>query len=124
MERRSFVRSAFVASAGATAALNGSALLAQERQEATTVKATVLRVTLDEELDKQYRGGGAGPCPVFHVGQEFLIRSPYLCPEGFCAWAWADIRAFIQTTYFGDDGPSIACCTDGIRPVFFKLEKG
>ena len=42
-----------------------------------------------------------GCIPLFQEGQEFILNSPYLCPEGFYTWA----------------------CTDGVRPVFFKVER-
>jgi uncharacterized repeat protein (TIGR04076 family) len=124
MERRCFVQKALVTSAGAVAGLAmAPALNAQGRQEPARLRATVLRVTLDEELDRELRGGSGGPCPVFQDGQQFVIDSPYLCPEGFCHWAWADIRTFIQAAYFGSDTPQVACCTDGVRPVFFRIER-
>lgn len=100
-----------------------AALDAQEQTDPTRIEITVLRVTLDEALDQELREGHGGPCPVFQEGQTFLLESPYLCPEGFCAWAWADIRAFIQTVYFGAGRPQVSCCTDGVRPVFFRIQR-
>jgi uncharacterized repeat protein (TIGR04076 family) len=124
MQRRCFVQKVLATSAGTVAGLAmAPPLRAQGRQEPTRLRATVLRVTLDEELDRELRGGRGGRCPVFQEGQEFVIASPYLCPEGFCHWAWADIRTFIQAAYFGSDTPQVSCCTDGIRPVFFRIER-
>jgi len=89
MDRRCFVQGALVTSASAVAGLAVTPLVkAQEKQEPTRLRATVLRVTLDEKLDRELRGGKGGRCPVFQEGQEFVIDSPYLCPEGFCHWAW------------------------------------
>lgn len=122
MKRRSFLTSMAMTAAGTTA-LAAERLTAEPQQDRTSLKVTVLKVTLDEELDQQYRNGGAGPCPVFREGQEFTIESPFLHPDDFCHWAWADIRSFIQRMYFGREEPVIACCTDGIRPVFFKIER-
>ena len=60
---------------------------------------------------------------LFEEGQEFVVKSPYQPPEGFCQWAWADIRQFILGVYFGWEDAVVACCTDGFRPVIFKLER-
>jgi uncharacterized repeat protein (TIGR04076 family) len=43
-------------------------------------------------------------------------------PEKFCEWAWADIRTYIPMV-LGQGNPIAVCCTDGFRPVFFKLER-
>ncbi|UCC74169.1 MAG: TIGR04076 family protein [Gemmatimonadota bacterium] len=124
MKRRHFLTSVAVTAAGATAAVVAPGRVRAELlQERTRLRVTVLKVTLDEALDEEYRDGGAGPCPVFQEGQEFIIESPFLCPADFCHWAWADIRSFIQESYFGREDPIITCCTDGIRPVFFKIER-
>jgi uncharacterized repeat protein (TIGR04076 family) len=53
-------------------------------------------------------------------------------PAGFdCEWAWDDIHkivfAMVQDGEFSrwmrDPNTFISCCTDGIKPVVFKLEK-
>ena len=51
-------------------------------------------------------------------------------PEGFCAWAWADIRKDILTVVIGGNMPGlrqpgtiITGCTDWFRPVIFKVER-
>jgi len=124
IERRSFISTMAATAAGTTtAAFAAGPVIAAVPQESPRLNVTVLRVTLDEDLDREYRDGGAGPCPVFQEGLEFIIDSPFLHPDGFCHWAWADIRSFIQESYFGREDPIIACCTDGIRPVFFKIER-
>lgn len=51
-------------------------------------------------------------------------------PEGFCPWAWIDIYQSVNAISAGAtfapwnrrDGQTIVCCTDGIRPVVFKVE--
>ena len=48
---------------------------------------------------------------------------PWYPPEGFCDWAWADIRTYIGLVHAGGMEQTVACCTDGFRPVFFKLER-
>jgi len=78
-------------------------------------------------------------CHVFKVGQEFIVdtsqdappsQSWENCPPGFCPWAFADIQRDITHILFGgsypwikDKGVVISCCTDGLRPVIFKIER-
>ena len=68
-------------------------------------------------------------CDKFSVGQEFVVDTPD-CPPNFCNWAFADIQRDLVHILFGgyypwmkDKGVAISCCTDGIRPVIFKLER-
>ena len=52
-------------------------------------------------------------------------------PENFCDWAWHDIYKIVITLvskgnfdiWMKEKGTAISCCTDGIRPVVFKLER-
>ena len=67
-------------------------------------------------------------CPAFTEGQEFIVTSSQ--PEGFCSGAWADIYRHITVLRWGghypwmnEDGKYLACCTDGFRPVVFRLER-
>lgn len=69
-------------------------------------------------------------CPRLNVGDEFVVPENGACPDGFCGWAFADIHVMITHLRLGgifpfyrDEGMGIACCTDGMRPVFFKLER-
>jgi uncharacterized repeat protein (TIGR04076 family) len=96
-------------------------------------KITVIKKTLNEELAKKYCGKKVGPCERFKVGDEFVAGLEK--PEGFCDWAWNDMsRSHIALLTGGsfsnlfkgwmkDDRAMIACCTDGIRPVIFKIER-
>ena len=68
-------------------------------------------------------------CDRFTVGQEFMVDN-HNCPDGFCNWAFADIqRDLVHILYGGyypwmkEKGVAISCCTDGLRPVIFKIEK-
>ena len=69
-------------------------------------------------------------CPYFKIGQEFVTDKTKM-PEGFpCSWAWADIqRDVVHLALNGDfpwikqKGTMVSCCTDGLRPVIFKLER-
>ena len=72
-------------------------------------------------------------CPVFVEGQEFIHTPAHMppMPEGFrCEGAWADIYRHINVLMFGGDfdwmnekGKYLTCCTDGFRPVIFRLER-
>jgi uncharacterized repeat protein (TIGR04076 family) len=69
-------------------------------------------------------------CPRLEVGQEFLFDNLDVCPSDLCAWAFSDIYRDIVHLYLGGDfpwmkekGTAVSCCTDGSRPVFFKLER-
>ena len=62
-------------------------------------------------------------------GQEFFVETFWDPPEGFCTWAWADIRHYVNMAYHGGkshrSNPGnvfITCCSDGCRPVIFKVE--
>ncbi len=64
------------------------------------------------------------------LGREFIVDDSYECPPGFCPWAYADIQRDIVTLLHGgnfpwmkDKGIVLSSCTDGIRPVIFKLER-
>jgi uncharacterized repeat protein (TIGR04076 family) len=99
------------------------------------VKITVLRRGFNKDFVDLYvereRARDLGPCEVFREGQEFVVDPIAGMPEGFCAWAWDDLYkvlvAYSAGGSFGEwyEGGDtvIACCTDGTRPVYFKLEK-
>jgi uncharacterized repeat protein (TIGR04076 family) len=71
-------------------------------------------------------------CPVFAEGQQFIWPSGgNAAPEGFrCSGAWTDIYRHITVIAFGgkhhwmnEDGKYLTCCTDGFRPVIFRIER-
>lgn len=70
-----------------------------------------------------------GICSAFEEGQEFVVELNGQKPEGFCIWAWNDLFKDISILHFGgnfpwaEEGKMITCCTDGIRPVSFLLER-
>lgn len=98
-------------------------------------KITVLKRSLFEDLAQEYveteRKKTYGPCEIFKEGQEFIVDFYKGPPEGFCSWAWDDIYktlvGFEAGGNFGmwyqDKNTIISCCTDGVRPVIFKIEK-
>ncbi|HSG28559.1 MAG TPA: TIGR04076 family protein [Candidatus Krumholzibacterium sp.] len=97
------------------------------------VKITVIKRTIDEELIRDYisdRYGGMQKCDRFSEGDVFYVDHLFDPPEGFCPWAWADIRRDIMLVGTGGGMPVIrqphtliSGCTDWFRPVIFKLEQ-
>ena len=96
---------------------------------ANHVKITVLKRLSNQDLIDEY-GVGVNPyCEAVEDGQEFVGKDLDM-PEGFCAWAWADIQRDVAHLFFDGDFPwvkdkgvMISACTDGFRPVIFKLER-
>lgn len=97
-------------------------------------KITVIKKLLNPELAEEYCGKNVSACPCFEEGQEFIAG--FEKPENFCDWAWNDIYKFVAVLLSGgnfshdlfegwmkDDKTMIACCTDGIRPVVFRIER-
>lgn len=124
MQRRDFMSCAAVGSVctmAPAAVAQGAA--GKKRKTKDSCKITVLKKSIHNDLYRKYRGKEGRLCTVFEEGQEFVVTSPYKPPEGFCQWAWADIRQFILGVYFGREDAVVACCTDGFRPVIFKLER-
>ena len=96
-------------------------------EEKKYCKITVLKRTIHQDLYEELRGKQGNLCEVFTEGQEFRIDGPsFAPPEGFCAWAWADIRPMLHGVQggmrYGGSDAFVACCTDGFRPVLFKIE--
>jgi len=99
------------------------------------VKITVLKRTLLEDVSAAQSGNGPKPlCEVFKDGQVFITGLNK--PDGFCDWAWTDISRIVLSIYTGgnfnvgpfngwmkDSGAAISCCTDGFRPVIFRIER-
>ena len=96
-------------------------------------KITVVRRTINQELIDEYVGDTRedfGRCGAFEDGQEFVIDGFPSKPEVFCDWAWATVHKDVVAMMFGgiypwikQPGTAITCCTDGLRPVIFKVER-
>ena len=97
-------------------------------------KITVLKTLYHPELSKAYRHPELhhGPCDKFTEGDTFIVEHLNERPEGFsCGWAWEDLEKTIVPMMQGakfspwliDENTFITCCTDGIKPVIFKLER-
>ena len=91
------------------------------------VRITVLKKYFHKDFIEKY---AANPerwteCKQFDVGQEFVtsIENPWSMPEGFCGWAWADIQKLVYGMARGGQKVFVTSCTDGYRPVIFKLER-
>ena len=100
----------------------------------TRCTITVVKKTLNPELAREYCSDNVTSCPCFQEGQEFVCGLAK--PEGFCDWAWRDIHPMVAVLLAGgnfsrglfdgwmkDDRTMIGCCTDGIRPVIFRIER-
>ena len=93
------------------------------------VKSTVVKRMSNPDLITQYGQGVAEVCDRFQDGQEFVLDRLNM-PPGFCSWAWADIQRDAAIVFNGGNlswvrqpGVAISCCTDGFRPVVFKVER-
>jgi len=99
----------------------------------TKVKITVIKAFSNDDVF----GGDLPPnwkvavsvCEDHWPGQEYFFDGTG-CPEGICAWAFADIFRDILHLWKGGDflwvgkpGVMYSACTDGKKPVVFKLER-
>ena len=94
------------------------------------IQITVLRRMSNQDLADQFQHEATIPCPLFEDGQVFTLDRWDEPPEGFCEWAWEDIyekmmKVTGEATFIPEPikerGMMIACCTDGFRPVVFKM---
>lgn len=66
-------------------------------------------------------------CSRFEEGQEFMVENCGEMPAGFCSWAWRDIYKDLTVLQYGGEfpwtekGEAITCCSDGARPVSFRI---
>jgi len=94
------------------------------------VKITVVKKVSNPEVFRRYADRGAhSSCETVEVGMEFVSQGMAMPPD-FCSWAWADIQRDVAHLALGGDfpwmkqkGTMITCCTDGLRPVVFRLER-
>ena len=99
--------------------------------ERSNVKITVMKKLGTKELwgDTAPSSSAEDVCPRFHVGDVY-VSERLTMPEGWASsWAWHDIfkevlQLHLGGDFFVDPGNVIySCCTDGMRPVFFKIER-
>ena len=98
-----------------------------------------VKITVLKKLNSELLFGSNPPlekhskaCPVFEIGQEFIVKNDGEMPKEFCHWAWNDLYKVVTALRYGANwepeakergAPTIHCCTDGLRPVIFKLER-
>ncbi len=98
--------------------------------EFSDVKITVIKKLETGDIFEEYATEKAqAACDAVRLGDEFTSKAMGI-PEGFCSWAWADIQRDVVHLALGGEfpwmkkkGTMISCCTDGLRPVLFKLER-
>ena len=98
----------------------------------TKLKITVLKKFNPKDVfGRDYinpRGEIVPTCYVFDEGEEFIIENLER-PEKFCGWGWKTVVKDLELLDSGEDvtwsesGVIYSSCTDGIRPVVFKLER-
>ena len=96
---------------------------------AKKVKITVLKRDLYKEFIEEYASDKSTPaCNALEDGQVFYTDGLNK-PDKFCSWAWADIHRDVVSVFTGGSfawvnkpNTIISCCTDGFRPVTFKIE--
>ena len=95
------------------------------------VKITVVKRDLYSDLAALYakNPGGMERCSLYSDNQEFILERANM-PEGFCSWAWADINRDLigvmggaSFPWINKEGVAVVSCTDGLRPVVFKIER-
>ena len=96
------------------------------------VKITVLRKQLYSDLVRRYLTEPPEECvcDFFEEGDTFLYPGGGEMPAGSCPWAWIDISrsdsalscGATYTPWQKDEGATVVCGTDGIRPVTFLQE--
>ena len=97
------------------------------------VKITVVKKLNGKDMfgdNPPVEGTALPECDAVQLGQEFISDEKGSCPPGMCPWAFADIQRDLTHLRLGGDfpwvkkpGQQLASCTDGFRPVIFKLER-
>ena len=91
--------------------------------EFSDVKITVIKKLETGDIFEEYAAEEAqATCDAVRLGDEFVSKAMGI-PEGFCGWAWADMQKLVYGMARGGVDVFVTCCTDGYRPVVFKLKK-
>ena len=100
----------------------------------TVVKKTfhsdlVNELTIDpDQWENDSIGENANCCHAFNIGHEFISDGTHM-PEGFPDPPWVDIQKYVFILGRGGNmlgvrkGTFVTNCSDGFRPVTFKLER-
>ena len=103
------------------------------------VKITVVKKTFHSDLVDELTtgpddwregtiGSKANCCHSFDIGHEFISDGTHM-PDGFPDPPWVDIQKYFFILGRGgnmlgvENGTYVTNCTDGFRPVTFKLER-
>jgi len=104
--------------------------MARHKVKITVLKRVSPEYIFDGKVPTSPSGKKYNICTAFKEGEEFIVDTQVRCPEGFCAYAWKDIYSDLRVLSLGGDHEPwvekpkmISCCTDGIRPVSFILER-
>lgn len=94
-------------------------------------KITVMKVTFNDELAKEYANPELGLCEMHKPGQVFYSNG-WQKPKGLCDNAWKSMLEYVMTLSHGgknfydgwlkDEHSAMVACNDGFRPVIFKIE--
>ena len=103
-------------------------------------RITVLETKVFQEYQEKYLADSkSGPCRCFKAGDTFLLERTeekddfwHMLNGRFCSEAWDAISRYVYSALQGgsimngwtnDEKMMIACCSDGTRPVIFKIER-
>lgn len=137
MDRRRFFKiSSLAALATAVPSVVSAAGTKKGDTKVPRCRVTVLRRECYQDLQSCFLDEPeAGPCPLFKTGEVFTIDAGNvneMVENGrFCPKAWECIKCHVNKALTGNapcdstsnrPGQTIACCSDGTRPVVFKIE--
>jgi uncharacterized repeat protein (TIGR04076 family) len=99
--------------------------------ESHNIKITVTKMLGTKELwgDEAPESTAEDVCPRFKVGDVYMTEGMSMPENWPCSWAWHDIfkevlHLSLGGEFFIEPGNFIiACCTDGMRPVFYRIER-
>jgi len=110
--------------------LAGVRNLFRKKVKITVFKRVDPEVIFDGKVPVSPTGRKYEKCSFLSKGQEFVVDTDLRMPEGFCSWAWHDVFKDVCVLAHGGDyydwvekGIMYTCCSDGIRPVSFLLER-
>ena len=89
-------------------------------------KITVLECKCYKDYQEKYLADpNSGPCPCFKPGDEFLLeRNGSRDDFAISRYVYAALQGgSIMKGWTNDEKMMIACCSDGTRPVIFKIER-
>lgn len=94
------------------------------------LKITVIKTFSPEDVfGQEYRLPSGELAKRCHLKEGQSWETKWEMPNGFCRWAWEDLRKDRYLLYFGgnipdmDEGLVYVSCSDGKSPVVFKLER-